>query len=1428
MPRLRISSFPVPTMLATLLMLLIQADPALALHMEFYTYGGFGPVTQAFRKIALIFTDSAYLGLFFTVVVLGIVAAASAWTVKMATGVKIVPLVWAAPVLIGVVIYLGLFVPKGSLTVYDPVLNRFETIGNIPNSIVFTAGTLNTIERGLVEIIDTAGIPGAKYQENAGGIGFNALKAAGWTDLKNDYAKASMARYIRDCVMFELTRPGTTLSLDTLRNNTTDFIPELEKAINPWIYTVYYDAANPEGVSMTCTDAWNNIKPIYTDPNFYSDAIKALCGQTLFDPSQASDLNTCKNLVTNTLNATVGLSVTPEKFIQQRKLSELLYQFLFQSDYQLSTLLDANRRITTSGMGMGITMNAWIPIMRAVMTSVAIGLIPFLTLFIPTPLAGKALSVMAGFFVFLTTWGITDAVLHGAAMDFAVDAFEDIRQADLGVYASFAFPETSTKILAMFGVIRSSGIMLASFLSMMLIRFGGHALAMLAGNLSGVAQRAGAQAGHTALTGEGMTDALQKQVNTAALADAIPEHRFDNQAAAKAWAIHKQIGRAEAEMAAVDGAAKAGKLPAGMSMKDQARAVAAGKGTPMGTERGPVTVSTGPDGKTTMIAGETPVSWNFVRSETLGADGSGKATEKGAAGSIEYAVDQNGNYTATSASVNGVNPINFATSLQKQRVQAAAHNLASNENYSNLLNQLSQDSLTSTEARSFQDQLKNVEQEKWSRAVEDGSAFSMIKNQSVRQALEGHLKAGGGWNFLVKFDAGGKASITAQGESGEKVSFNVSEKEAQMFEQQQMRLRTEALSETLQDSKNLSYASNLAKNIGASDAQSYLEQAKTVETDSATYGANLMTAWVRNYAINRFGDDSPENMRRAVDHFNFLATRGGESGVEQLRKDIKGFASGYDAWGDTSGLVNETISSTKQQLEAEKVALQDQVNPVADIAADKAAAINDNTFTDPTKGNLQEPSRDKTIKAADEVRTFNEKEKNGEGRIQTSIPNMTKEGLSSAIQNITSEYMTSIKRDVPKPFSPKDVVKTTTVPLDFDEALRQENLQTQSHQQKQDITSIPDNARNIASISDGKVEYTQSPAGATPLATATTSSSGPVTPEEDQSQVKATIAASASNADTMPNSQPVQAPEQPTEGPQGALPNEQPYIAPQGTKQSGQAIAEQSQNTEQPKQEQSLPRFPEWVTQYMENRAPEATGQPTAHGATGDTGTGAGQEQVMPHITPQATKQPVASQGAGRSGQASEQATEAVPEQPTAEQAYLASINAEQGTAASEQVTNQGASLEPQPGDQSFVASRGTEQAAEPVGSGQPASSDTKGTGAGQEQTTSASSMTDGAQQNTPTTGTSAQGQPSESRSAGQPQPHVATQGTEKPEQAQTASTPPEGTPAMTNMMTGANGSAADLGTAGNNMEAGPTRQPVTSQSSTPGTATEYQGINVE
>ena len=481
--------------LTGLLLTTMRATPAWALDMEFYTYGGFSSVANAFRQVALILSDSGFTGLFFVVAVLGILFGGIAFFMRMVSGVHLDPVSWTWPILLGMAVYMAAVVPKGSLTIYDPVINRFETIGDLPDGVVLVAGTLNKVERGLVEIIDTAAPPTARYAQGAGGIGFTALKHIMDADIKNAYIKQSLGRYLEDCVLFELSRPGTALTLNGLVNGNNDYLPELAKAVNPAVYTVYFDAATPNGAAMTCTDAWTALNLFLSNPANFTGAISAAAGRTLFDPLSAVETSQYRALVTDTLQQATGLATTPDIAARQGIVSRVLFQVLQEGDPTLAMTVQANRQAAQAGVGMLVAANEWLPIIKAVLTTVAIGLIPILLLFIPTPLIGKALSLIVGFFLFLTAWGVTDAIVHAAAMNAAADAFEEIRQSGLALDACLMFPEVSTKTLAMFGTIRSGGILLASLLTMMLVHFGGHALSALAGNLTGQMQGAGAAAG---------------------------------------------------------------------------------------------------------------------------------------------------------------------------------------------------------------------------------------------------------------------------------------------------------------------------------------------------------------------------------------------------------------------------------------------------------------------------------------------------------------------------------------------------------------------------------------------------------------------------------------------------------------------------------------------------------------------------------------------------------------------------------------------------------------------------------------------------------------------------------------------------------------------------------------------------------------------
>lgn len=967
--------------------ILSTVGPVMALDMEFYTYGGFNPVVQAFNKVALIFSDNAYKGLILVVTIFGVLAAAVGMIARVTVGGRF-SLTWPVPVLVGAVLYIALFIPTGNITVYDPTLNRFQIVPNVPDAIVLTAGFLNKMEKGLVDIIDTAAAPDAAYVDKAGGIGFKALEAIRGSSPKDNHVRTSMIRYIKDCVTFELMRPGSTMSLDTLRNSSTNFLTELANARNPAVFTVYYDSAHPEGTSMSCTEAWNNLQPIYANPANYDEAKKRVCSKAHFDPNSVVEMNTCESLISSTVLYLTGTNQTPERLIQQRQIAEILYNFYYMDDYETSVLMESDRKITSTGFGIGITMNEWIPIIRAILTAVAIGTLPLLALFLPTPVIGRAVSVMFGFFVFLATWGVTDAVIHGAAMDYASYAFEDVRQSNLGVYAMASFPDMSTKMMAMFGLIRSAGIMLASIFSMMLIRFGGSALAHFATNLSSIARGAGAEAGRL-LSPEGNAAAMAEQTRIAGLLEGMQEHRFTNMAAAGAYAMHKNVGGYHAAMNTRNALQDSGQIPQGTTAAEFAQMGAAAR-MAVGTGSGPVEVSTDSGGNATRMKGESVNPDGSTTVVTTGSDRTGIAVDTMPEGTAHYNVDGNGNRHLSFADVNGVNPVSIGNSLQHQMVKSASTSLGGSSNWNMLTSQMQKDSLSSSTAQSYSERLDNAMRENWQRSFNDSSSFVHAMDETTRTQFQTTLSTG------YKGIAGANGQVSVIGMDGEKVSFNVSEQTAQAFARDQTEVRAKAIQETFSDSQGLDYLTNVSKQLGASEAYSFLSDARQVKAATETFGANVETALVRDYASNHYGDESPENIRRSMSYLNHLAI----NDPNRLNTMIDGFVSGSGyGRGSTASAVNGAIDATKNRVHDDAI-LKGGVEQTTGTASQKTFGVTSNNLVPPDQRGLLNPEYSRVDLKAKHLRDGNRYEETGQGNVRTSAAGMATEGIGKVFHGV--------------------------------------------------------------------------------------------------------------------------------------------------------------------------------------------------------------------------------------------------------------------------------------------------------------------------------------------------------------------------------------------------------------------------------------------
>jgi len=450
-------------------------------------------------------------------------------------------------------------------------------------------------------------------------------------------------------------------------------------------------------------------------------------------------------------------------------------------------------------------------------------------------------------------------------------------------------------------------------------------------------------------------------------------------------------------MNARDSLQQSGQIGPGVSDGQMATMMASAK-MGVGTKSGPVEVSTAPDGHGTRTKSETVNADGSTTVMTTGSEGTGVAMDNMAQGSAAYSLDSAGNATTTQATVNGLDPVKVGAMAQHQMIASASNRMGTDTKWNTAWQQIQKDSLSSSEARLFSNTLNNRITDNWKRAIHDQSSFVHTMDQNTQNAFK--VAIGAGFDKILGMS--GSGTMTVVGKDGEKVDFNISEDTARAFARDQSRVRAEAFKETLQDSNSLDYATQLAKTIGASEAYSFLKDAKHIDSATESYGADLTTALVKNYARERYGDESPENIRRTISDFNEFLTQQGRQGVDNMYDIVQGFVSGSGfGWGSTAGDVHSTIDLTRGRIQDGVADQSARVNQVATTTDTSTSGIRQDSFADPKSDTIMnEPTGKMAMRGADRVRQFNSVEASGEGRIRTSGTGMASEATGSVFKGL--------------------------------------------------------------------------------------------------------------------------------------------------------------------------------------------------------------------------------------------------------------------------------------------------------------------------------------------------------------------------------------------------------------------------------------------
>ncbi len=479
-------------------------------HVEFYTYGGFDAIYNAFRFISLIFSDKSYKGLFFTVMALSLFFAGFRNYIQSLQGRQTGNILsWSMPVLIAFILYMALIVPKGQVTIYDTVLNKSADVGGIPIGITTAAGIASEVENGIIKIIDTTEVnPDLNYENSAGGVGVMAIMNMAMHGVRsnNVYLDRSLKRYIEDCVFYDLENPKGWTKLPDITDTTTSFVDVLEKAAHYHsIYTVYYDASNNAGETMTCYDAWQNLKPQLLNNNNFQSALENMCATVGVDTADTVALQHCRDVLTAYLEDLYDgkfSAVTSDafSFIRQAYVASEIYNASVDAD---SSFL-INYRIANAGMNVGMAFNTWIPTIRAVLIALGLSILPFLIIFLPTPFYGKIIGAIVGVFVFMVSWAMLDATVHRFLVGEAQTLFQSVVIHNVGYGAFLTMSTPLQHIMAMWGYVRSLAMGMAAIGAGIFTKVGAYGLQMAIGRLEG------AVAGQASSIGEQATNPAEQ------------------------------------------------------------------------------------------------------------------------------------------------------------------------------------------------------------------------------------------------------------------------------------------------------------------------------------------------------------------------------------------------------------------------------------------------------------------------------------------------------------------------------------------------------------------------------------------------------------------------------------------------------------------------------------------------------------------------------------------------------------------------------------------------------------------------------------------------------------------------------------------------------------------------------------------------------
>lgn len=447
-----------------------MSPAAFAFDTDYVVMGGFETVVNAFTRLKLIFNDSQYTMLVSAFVIMGVAAALLMKSAKsgieyLETGKAQMGMGWLAMAVMGTLFYVGLVQPKGTVHIYDQSRNQYQAVSGIPDFLTVTAKLTNSVYQAFVDFSnrDTASTTRFSGEGMAIKMLMNVVSRNGAPF--DSYLTDNVKALWRQC---EPIAEARGFDPRTVRSgaNALDVLTALSPLRNQAAYTVWYSSSAPSGTTVTCDQSYTSLKGALGSTSAYDARLRDICVKSGYSVSDSAQYVDCKGRLESSLQTIFGSGTLSLNNIMSNVLvSQGITDALIENNPEVAATMVANRSMMNSGLADAMTNPEWMSTIMAAVLAIILAITPMLLLLVFTPLMAKALTLLFGLWVFITTWQIADVMLLQASTDEILTVMNEVKNYGLGIDSMQLAPSAAMKAMSVMGSARSSAVQIATLVA---------------------------------------------------------------------------------------------------------------------------------------------------------------------------------------------------------------------------------------------------------------------------------------------------------------------------------------------------------------------------------------------------------------------------------------------------------------------------------------------------------------------------------------------------------------------------------------------------------------------------------------------------------------------------------------------------------------------------------------------------------------------------------------------------------------------------------------------------------------------------------------------------------------------------------------------------------------------------------------------------